>query len=376
MKKILPLLLLFITLGASAQDGLTDITPKGYDWNKLTSYKFVGNTDTSTPWNAPVAWFASTGKTLYNEGVIMGNGGQVSKNIEMLNKSTTILDLGGTTGKVLCIARKGSGLAEALKPYVGDVTVNEVSNDLGYYHLYIYTDPKNTPTNLNTSQMDMRVRIVLNVFRKSLTDNDGVVKVYAMDDQNNVHPTDDNLTKNILVSSAEFAKTYNEDEGTKETEGDIEGMADDNGNYTWNPERWMVYEFDVRCPDPDNDGTQYAPLHLKLEAPGVPNSAILIKEIKVFKKDAGTNTIMKDRPRKWKYFTLSKPTSGIENLNADKDVAFYSIQGKTITFATDATVYTTQGHIICKATKGTPVVLKSGLYLAKIKGKNVKFIIR
>lgn len=136
-------------------------------------------------------------------------------------------------------------------------------------------------------------------------------------------------------------------------------MEDENGDYVYDPTRWLVYEFDFYCPGKDLDGNYAHPVRLKMEMNNgnLDHSTLFIKEVKFFKhKNANTDPIV--MTRKHSYITL---TPG-------ENSAISQVSGKR----GDMKVYNMAGQYVGRSTEG----LSSGVYVTKQNGKAEKVLVK
>ena len=171
---------------------------------------------------------------------------------QSIQKLTTIVDLGGEVGKVLCMKGKASKYENGAE--------NIPDADIRWFNYNFYTPFTFTP--ISTSEDDqnpIRVRLVFSIVHNIQTSTDDMFKMYASTLANSPTPV------NGLFSAADFQLL--------DEEGDP--VVDDEWNAQYDPTRWMVYEFDFVV------GTEAGnPARLKMEIANAvwAEGAILIKE--------------------------------------------------------------------------------------------------
>lgn len=274
MKKSLLLAMIAFSANVLAQESLTDITPKAYDWaNQPVGTKMnIKHYDTS--WNTPFTFSYTLGGSEYLE-----NGGCISANatsdIEKLMNGTAVVDLGEGIGKVMCINGANSKAQEVL----GFTTAAFINDKM---QINIFTNPDNTPR-----KQWIRCKIVLNIFSNDISTTDGVIaNMYFMDADNNNKHADLVAYPQNAINSAQFI--LYDDEGDPE--------LDEEENYIYDKNRWLTYEIDF----------------------------FIMEE---FKGDTYEGRTSKDMPAKWKMWIpqggLAKSTIFI------KELKFYTIDGYT-----------------------------------------------
>ena len=200
----------------------------------------------------------------YNEGLFVVCGGQMIKtpaNQKKLQDGTSIVDMGGEVGKVLCINGANSDFNDTF-----NVSYPKNSGDItGWVNLNWTTDPNTTPTDGTTEDPNIHVKIVMNVYAGSTN---------TFKDVN----TFDNV--NIVVKYD--GQAYSTYEGVKPSE-----FYTEKGNYDIT--KWMTYEFDTYCENKDTS----KPIRLSLNISNkgaINNTTIFIKEISFTKIDPANKT--------------------------------------------------------------------------------------
>jgi hypothetical protein len=345
---------LFAATSVFAQEDMEDITPSGYNYDNAE----VGLVTIPVGFDEanPPAPYDDLINNYYNNGLFITVGGQmVSGNnyIDILRPGVSIVDLGGQVGKVLCASGYQSKVNDIFKElYEVDLNIPQCTGALNWFNFSWFTDPNNTPDNGTADKPNIRCRIVMNACSNAIGEADDIInKVYMMDKQGNVRSVYDEFqAEKSNVSSAEFA-LYDSD---GEPEEDVEG------NYIYDPTRWLVYEFDFHCPPIDLDQHTAYPLRLKMEMNNgnLNHSTIFFKEIKFFKMANNTDPIKLTRRHTYKTMTPDPTVEGIMN----------TLSGK----ADNTRLYNLSGAYVGNSTKG----LSRGVYVSKSNGKSVKVLVK
>jgi hypothetical protein len=380
MKKSL-LLSAALCAAISSSATVTDITPSGYLFNNVTEFSYYekgcGGSNIATP-----AWDTVDGTNSFNNGLVSvcGNPNYFAANdggkanfskddnkggFTALINGTSLVNLGGEVGQVLCLNGVNSTLNDKLTELYGiDLNIPKMNQVTGWFNINFFSDPNTTPKN-DPKHYNVRCRVTLNVYHNAITE--GVLMtnpflVANMGGHSNVPATDN-------IYTADFIK-YVDDDPT----GDPE---EDGDNLVWNPNTWVVYEKNIQI-GADEDGQSFSPVRLKF---GIENKihdgAILIKSVEFFSVSADDASVATSDDAVKTTITL-KPNpaaSGIANVAANT-AAEYSINGNAVTFGENATVYAISGAQVANAVAGEPVALKAGFYVANVGGKGVKFVIK
>lgn len=362
-----------------------DITPAAFNYNTYEKdfHGFV--TGTGADWNLPNHWMLDNvlnGNIAYGDGIAVATmGGAANDDItKTLNEGVSVVDFGGTLGKALVMDFSSGNFAPAFKTATGfDITTKE-NGAHGYYTLYWLLDAQRIAPIANKDLNNLRLRITCNVYRPTASGS-YAFKVFANDDENNPR-NDSHIAQGIEIHPNEFVYTWSEKDDETPDDAAIwdEGIGGKDG--TWNPNRWMVYEFDFSASANENaDYKEYAFCpKLKFEFPaewGGNGATLLIRSIEVYKHDGtATDAAPSTRKRTWETFTIDPNSAGVAAIGAEIDDIQYTVNGNEVTFSTDAEVYTISGAKVASATAGLPVVLKSGFYVANASGKGVKFAIK
>lgn len=378
MKNLLLLSAAVLFSAATVMATDTDITPKAYDYNNATSFSYCPSVGMGANFNLNYSvplFTALNGTEYWNDGLVAVSGGSFLSHIDALTAGTSIVDLGGTTGKVLCISGMNSTINDELKELYGvDMNIPSCTSSMAWFNINWFTDPNNTPKMDAGSSLfpstTIRVRIHLNVYTNSIATNTAAINsAYCVDDQNNVKPSGSNTAEGVALNTDEFGKFWDDlpSEGLEE---------DDEGLPFWNPAQWMVYEYDTFCKT-DEDGVTYGPLRIKMEmnATTLASSTIFIKKIEFIEKTENSDPIGLTRTKTYEYFTLAPSPAGVSSATVD-NAPEYTINGQAVTFTEDAVVYSLSGSVVAEAEAGVAQTLNKGFYVAKVGDKGVKFVIR
>lgn len=374
---------------ASEMDGV-DLTPAGY---AFTTYdkEFVGYTATDVlPWNMNVNWYrdnyVAKDQTI-GDGLIVVTGGQVynkAENIAVLSEATKIIDMGGTVGKVYCLNFSGSNFPAKYKELTGaDLQIGEAiagAQPLLFWHFDHTKLEKYLGQKKNDADwMPLRVRMEVNIYANKQSSKGNYWKAYVNDDQNNVRPADkeDNAAGDILVDPAEFAYRWCEKDPTSPTDAAIWDEGPNKGAGEWNPNRWLVYEWDINVAAPETEEELFkGNIRIKNEIPGGANHdsfTVLIRGIYLYAPaNESREYIYAKRPRTWNTYEVGPATgAGVKDVEA-ADFQF-SVNGGTATFSAPAQVYNLSGALVAE---GTAANLSKGLYIAKSGSKTVKLVVK
>lgn len=352
MKQILLSLAAMAAVGtAYAQD--IDLTPSNYKYaerqvGQETIAKFFTGANIPAPCDAIVS-------ENYNNGLFVVAGGQFANDKQPyakdLQAGTSIVDLGGEVGKVLCINGANSKYNDKYK-----MDYPQCTGTLNWFNFDWFTDPNNTPTDGGSAdaERNIRVRVVFNVYSNTPDETANVINsAYMMTNQGNVMPAGSNTADGVAVTTGEFIETY-ADDGTP--------VEDDNGDYIYDPTKWMVYEWDTYCPESEGEKLS-TPMRLKMEMNqgNLAGCTMFIKEVSFTKLAANTDPISGNTRRK----TFKK-------LAVDPQAVATAISGINAAAAGGAKEVYTLGGTRVNAAKA----LGQGVYIVKENGKTAKMIIK
>lgn len=371
MKKSL-LLSAAIVMAASAS-AQNDITPSGYYFNTVESFSWAEKAHTGANIGIP-AFETSGGEAAWNNGLAVIAGGQFANPNQPyfadLKAGTSLVNLGGEVGQVLCISGVNSKINDKLNELYGvEMNIPSCTGSLNWFNMNFFTDPNNTPTG---DENYIRVRVVMNIYANSISADNIVNNAYTVADQGGVRPnSNDSGVSSRAIKSDDFQKYYEDDPETPE--------EDEDGNPIWDPTRWLVYEFDTTAPESSAEGTSYIPLRLKMEMNqgNLCNATIFIKEITFVNNPdmESSDAIINATQRTYQTLTVNPTPSAIENVEVN-EAATYSINGNAVTFSAAANVYSVSGAQVAVAGAGETITLGNGFYVANVGGKSVKFVVK
>lgn len=353
-KTLLFVAALFAASSLFAQEDMEDVTPKGYDYANAS----VGLVNIPVGFDTanPPAPYDDLIENYYTNGLFITVGGQMISGatyIDSIRPGVSIVDLGGEVGKVLCVSGHKSGANDKFKElYDVDMNIPQCAGALNWFNFSWFTDPNNTPTDGSETAPNIRCRIVMNAYSNTPLDAENIInKVYCMNKRGNVVATSDEFNaERSNVTSAEFI----------EFDEDGEPVLDEDENYTYDPTRWLVYEFDFFCqPKDPKDGLYSHPVRLKMEMNNgnLNHATLFIKEVKFFKLNSNPDPILMTRSHTYKTLKPGPTSTGI--LEALKD------NGST-------KIYNVTGAYVGNSTEG----LSRGVYVAKTGNKSRKVLVK
>ena len=240
-----------------------DITPAKYKY----STRSVGQEDISgffTKANPDAADINNLIQAKYDDGLFFVCGGQMGNtaNQKRLLEGTSIVDMGGEVGKVLCINGANSDFNNI---YNVSYHKNKSGNITGFVNLNWTTNPATEhTTNGSATAPNIHVKIVMNVYAGS---------------------TNQFKDQNIF----DYVKTLGKADGKEHS---TQSAVIPNEFYTegsYDITKWMTYEFDTYC----NNSEDSKPLRLTLNISNkgaINNTTIFIKEITFTKIDPANKT--------------------------------------------------------------------------------------
>lgn len=331
--------------GAYAQN---DITPDRFKFANQPEgeYKinyFNSGANIPTGWQLPIehsdagylVLAGAPGKLGQSEEVPTSNMGQ------SIQKMTTIVDLGGEVGKVLCVKGPNSNYENGAEKLSGA--------DIGWFNFNFFSPYSKTP--ISTSDADqkpIRVRMVFSIVHNTQTSADEMFKL---------------ATSTLANNQTNFGGLFNAgDFQLLDEEG--EPVLDEEWNAQYDPTRWMVYEFDCTV------GTEAGnPTRVKMEfSNGIwMEGAVLIKELKFMTEPVG-------EPVEREYVTY-KPGDDASVADLFKEKAF-TVSGDQVTFNAAGEVYGLNGMKVATAKAGETVQLNAGFYIVRANGESSKLIVK
>lgn len=283
-----------LAMGASAQAVLQDVTPEGYDFSKYEAGKpFPVYYDTQSNEAVHSTWSLATGSYQALGGLKDGalvamhrwaGDTNDAKYAEIAN-CITVEDFGGSLGKCLVINQAWSAFearAAAEEKY-GDLP-NGYGSGTAKTMLYFFSDP--TTINHGWAGGAIRVRVVFNVCRRArhqkTSGEVNVMNAYAFpNDTGVIYPAGDaDFAATVPVTGETFAMWTDETRNVDDIPAIPTLAPYDDGKYPdnyyqWNPDRFLVYEFDTYQP------AEGEPIALMFQFPTI-NSTYIIKEVKFF----------------------------------------------------------------------------------------------
>lgn len=259
---------------------------------------------------------------------------------QSIQKLTTIVDLGGEIGKVLCIKGPKSGYENG--------AANIADADIGWFNFNFYSPYSKTPISLSgEAEKPIRVRMVFSIVHNTQTSTDEMFKLAASTLANN------QTNFGSLFNAGDFQQL------------DAEGnpVYDENWQVAYDPTKWMVYEFDCLV------GTEAGnPTRVKMEFSNAiwVDGAVLIKELKFMTEPVGD-------PVEREYVTYKPGDASVADLL--KDDAF-TVSGDQVTFNAAGEVYGLNGMKVATAKAGETVQLNAGFYIVRANGESSKLIIK
>ena len=315
-------------LAVSNVNAQTDITPERFVFSnqELGEYKIDyfnkgGNT--------PVNWQMAIDQSDEGLFVVAGAPGKLDPSEEIpttnmgqsIQKLTTIVDLGGEIGKVLCMKGQSSNYENGAE--------NVPGADIGWFNYNFYSPKSQTPV-----KAPVRIRLVFNCVHNDAENAGALFKMYSSTNQNNAGTAYDKF------EPKDFLK---------------DGVYD--------PTKWEIFEIDVQVAEDGN------PPRLKMEVQtGVwANGAILIKEIKFIANPEGD-------PVQGEFVTYDSGTSNVAETILDQSA--YSVNGNNVTFLQAGEVFGLNGIKVATVKAGETVQLNAGFYIVRTNGQASKLVIR
>ena len=292
--------------------------------------------------------------------------------------ATTLINFGGTVGKVWCLNGANSGLQDYLnenyKTNFGDtVTVTGGDNDSvyvvpsipaathsGWFTLYWALPPSFT-TSTDGSSNWIRTRVYINVFKSESSTDSIITNASGM-----------YLANSNGVSSPSSTPMYANIAGSMfYTDG------------AWDPTKYMIYQFDANF----SDGSYMKALKLAFQnnnTPSLDTYAIFIKKIEFVlcstaDGDTMGSTVYFQEDPSYEYYEVSMLNdlnTGITSVAADAAEPVYTVNGQNVTFEAGAQIYSITGALVDVAQPGETTTLAKGFYVARVGNKGVKFAVK
>lgn len=373
--------LLFVSMVAFGMSAFAaeDITPAGYMFNNVTEFNYHSKASAKANPAVP-AWNTYEGATYWDDtkGLVIlgGNPAQFGSDPAAMTPNeqltgpahviagTSLLNMGGEIGQVLCINGQNSNLADKLAEAYGETyDIPKCDATPGWYNMNFLTNPnRNTKLGENEEEyLNFRCVITLNAYSNSIQKDNVIVDPYMVVNQGGHNQQAEK------ADAYDFRKFYDNDR-----DGDSE--EDEDGNLIWDPECWMVYTDNYFVKADDADGNSFAPARMKfdMKADALMGGALLIKSVQFYnvpRDEASTD------PKEIEFIRLKGGKPGaIETVAAES--ANFTVNGRTVTFEAAATVYTVSGAMVATVAAGEELALENGFYVARTAGKGVKFAIK
>lgn len=344
-KKVLLVAAAFVmTANVMAQ---TDITPARYVFANQEVGTYLYD-EAMAGANPPTAFTNAVEK--FNDGYIVLNNGQFgaglaeAPNAMYIQSGSSIVDLGGEVGKVLCIKGSNSTFSAG--------KAAEGTFNIGWWNMSLFTKddvPEETP---------VRFRVVFRIIENTPDLSNGQLSAqpytYAGDFADATE----------VYGSGHFIARWEDDNSPKE---------DENGNLYYDDELWQVTEFDYQA------GTEAGiPLRLTLHFASqakLPNSAILIKEIKMTLNPTGD--------AKTEQIRLKSTTVANEDIKVNDKISYTildnQIEFQGLTPGEKVYIYTTDGKqvkLFVSNGSNDRVSLTSGFYFVRSGASTLKVLIK
>lgn len=324
MKKQLLSVAAFLFAGSIFAQEDVDLTPSYYKFAEqpIGQYKIMNFFHKANPDMPP----AQIVEENYNNGALIVAGGQFAGNPNVtyaqdLQAGTSIVDLGGEVGKVMCV----NGVNSKYNSVMG-MNYAQCTGSLNWFNFNWFMNPENTPTDGTAEVPNIRVRVVLNIYANTLDESANIINsAYMMSAQNNPLPAGTNTAEGVAITSGAFAETYE----------DGEPAEDENGNYIYDPTKWMVYEWDAYCAE------EGIPMRLKMEMNqgNLTNATVFFKEISFTKLAENPEPILGTRKKTYVKYSVDpqKVDASIEAVASESAGAeYYNLSGMKMN-ATDLT---------------------------------------
>lgn len=380
MKKLLLLGAAIMTaMGAMAElpkatpfEGGDDITPKAYKFNDPNAPALnLVQSKSKSGWNLDNYWFAGwlNDNTFGDGGLFVLNGPNVKDDEQMfadVKDAFQVVDFGGTLGKCLVINGKGSTLQDKVNAKGATVELkNFAGGNPGQIPMYIFPDPNVIDNKVKDGHKVFRMRITMNAYyggtnygglaADATTGGNCFGNIYANDDAGNVKGGTVNIANGIKYEEFVYTNAEYYDDPTD----DDDPYFDENDNMLWNPNRFMVLEFDATDVGgwDTKDGNFYG---FRIKAgvmPGLFNqdAALIIRNIEFFVNDSneiygeddGKANYTDQIKKTYEYYTYGPADqNGVADAVAApavEDGRIFNLQGIEVTNTTVPGIYIQNG---------------------------------
>ena len=351
-----------------------DMTSPAYRFHQYNGEwrGFVAGNSTMA-WNMTTFWVrdhVSSGEIPFGDGLIYtcgpsfvtSDGQPFNGNVNFfdeLQEATQVVDFGGELGKCLVINGKNSTLQQKLADKGVNVELKNFNSkgkegNPQQLLLFVQSDPAKLEGLVKAGHNNYRVRITMNGYHAfdastfgSVNDNDEFVpnpmtaNIYANDDQNNVKGGPGTISN--VINWNEFVYTWTE---VTPDDPDDEPYINDNGATEWNPNRFLVYEFDATDVNIDEDnGLNSFRIKWGIH-PSVFNqdAALIIRSIEFFVNDTNEKLVDGNVKKTYTYYTIGDEAGVSDAVAAPvHDGRIYNLQGIEVTNATIPGIYIQNG---------------------------------
>lgn len=235
-----------VNLYAQSNEDITPFTKYDYSTRSVGKETIGGFYQGVHPDDATMKTFVDN----YDNGFLLICGGKmgVAPNPTNIQKGTSIVDLGGEIGKVLCINGSKSDFNTTHHSELPQCGFAD-----GWVKLNFLSDPTKTPTGGSKDSPKIHVKIVMNVYSNASNATANILEGTNVVSRGNTYATNESVVPNEFYTDGSYDIT-----------------------------KWMTYEFDTYCP-----GKDYMPLRLTLNYPyqKINDATIFIKEISFTKID-------------------------------------------------------------------------------------------
>lgn len=283
----------------------------------------------------------------YNDGfVCWAPGGALSEDfLKNVQTGLTLVNFGGEIGKALAITYSGSKVNEALAALGENAPQVKESSLQGQQEWFWFLSPY-TETTPNV----FKISIQYNVFANDLTDPAATLggNMYINDNENNVHPADDNA-KGVLNNFKKVASCREEEVEDPET-GDFDL------GFVWDPTMWRTMTWYANCPV----GTEVPRIKMNLnnQWSAAGSFTLFIRDITIT-NEGEMASYNPDKPQEHvvsepEYLGYDFSTSGIVDvMNNDNNApeVYYNLQGIQVQNPENGVFIVKKGNAVKKVRK-------------------------
>ena len=365
MKKFL---LLFSAAVLSVSTMWADELIYSYDYNSWSTSANSNSYDVSYAYSTTgqtVTWSTVSASASWDEyaGIMTLIGGAYN-GYSSWSSGTTIVNLGGTAGKVLCLSGSSSDINTVLQKTYTTLSSDYITcscgsqfGNIGWWLSEDLTPESSTSASGTPSSASelVKVQVTLNVYDADATDGTYVITdMQVVNGAGNISPS-----TSLSSSSGAGYPTFN-----------ITGTEFQTGG-SWDPTKWITYTFYGWAGN--NNRPLYA--HIKKSNASGTDWTIFVKSVEFYCVD--------EIPSEWSATTgveytinpVESITSGITGVTADEAPAC-RVEGQNVTFDESAMIYSATGALVGYAEAGETTTLSKGFYVARVGGKGVKFAVQ